>query len=270
MEGSFNIPQPAFNPLQEKELIYRSLYFNSNDRSFGSNDNPIFALDPPIQACEKIKVLAVNIPISFYAFDNYTLKLNELVGGVTTGLAAISLNGNYTNSQLTSAISSQLNIASASTGNSLTYNCSYDNILGKLSISATGGSFRVTSGSANNNLGYRSPSSSFATSQAADSVIQLTKQLVAIRSEELTQAISTNSRSYYNSDSSTPIAGIVPILNGAFQYQYYESPVSSEYLKANSSQIERIGFYVTDMDDNRVSLNGIPWSVKIGIFSDKQ
>lgn len=270
MEGSFNIPQPAFQPLQEKELVYRSLYFNSNDRNFGTNDYPVFSLDPPIQACEKIKVLAVNIPISFYAFDNYNLTLNESVGGVTTGLAQITLNGNYTNSQLISAVSTGLITASASTGNSLTYNCSYDNILGKLSITSTGGSFRVTSGSANNNLGYRSPSSSFATSQIGDSVVQLTKQLVAIRSEELTQAISTNSRSYYNSDSSTPIAGIVPILNGAFQYQYYESPVSSEYLKANSSQIERLGFYVTDMEDNRISLNGVPWSIKIGVFSDKQ
>jgi hypothetical protein len=100
--------------------------------------------------------------------------------------------------------------------------------------------------------------------------VQLSRQLLAVRSEELTQAISTNSRSYYNSDSSTPIAAVVPILNGAFQYQYYESPVASEYLKANSSQIDRIGFYLTDMDNNAVNLNDIPWSIKIGLYSDKQ
>lgn len=270
MEGNSNIPTPAFQPLQEKELVYRSLYFNSNSRAFGTNDNPIFSLDPPINSAEKIKVLAVNIPISYYAFDNFTLKLNENVAGVTTGVSQITLNGNYTNSQLTSAISSALITASASTGNSLTYNCVYDNVLGKLTIQSTGGSFRVTSGSANNNLGYRSLSSSFVTSQQGDSVVQLSRQLLAVRSEELSQAISTNSRSYYNSDSSTPIAGIVPILNGAYSYQYYESPVSAEYLKANSSQIERIGFYLTDMDNNAVNLNGVPWSVKLGIYSDKQ
>lgn len=270
MEGNSNVPIPAFQPLKERELTYRSLYFNSGSRNFGTNDAPIFALDPPINSAEKIKVLAVNVPISYYAFDNYTLKVNENVGGVTTATAQITLNGNYTNSQITSAIASGLTTASASTGNTLTYNCSYDNILGKISIQSTGGSFRVTSGSANNNLGFRSLSNSFVTSQQASSVVQLSRQLLAVRSEELTQAISTNSRSYYNSDSSTPIAGIIPILNGAYSYQYYESPVSSEYLKANSSQIERIGFYLTDMDNNRVSLNDIPWSIKIGLYSDKQ
>ena len=251
-------------PVKVKDSIYRSLYFNSTNRSFGTNDNPIFALDPPISSTEKIKVLAVNIPISYYAFDNYNLRVLEN----TSGSANIILNGNYTNSQLTNYISSALTTASASTGNSLTYNCAYDSVLGKLNITSTGGNFRITAGTANANLGFRAPSSVVATSQTSDSVIQLTKQYIVVQSDELQQSIATSSRSYYNSDSSQPVAVIVPIINGAYQYQYYESPVSSEYLKANSSLLERISFRLTDLDNNSISLNGVPWSVKIGIITE--
>ena len=258
-------PPPFFaNPVKAKDSIYRSLYFNSANRSFGTNDEPIFALDPSINSTEKIKVLAVNIPLSYYAFDNYNFTVLEN----TSGSAQITLNGNYTNSQLTSYITSALTTASASTGNSLNYNCAYDSVLGKLNITATGGNFVVTSGSANANLGFRAPSATPATIQTSDSVIQLTKQYIVVQSDELQQSVATSSRSYYNNDSSQPIAAVVPILNGAYQYQYYESPVSSEYLKANSAVLERISFRLTDLDGNRVSLNGVPWSIKIGVMTD--
>lgn len=260
-------PPPFFaNPVKAKDSIYRSLYFNSANRTFGTNDEPIFSLDPAINSTEKIKVLAVNIPLSYYAFDNLNLRVNENTAGSL--FSQITLNGNYTNSQLTSYISSALTTASASTGNTRTYNCAYDSILGKLTIQSSGGNFVVTSGTANANLGFRSPSATPAANQTSDSVIQLSKQYLVVQSDELQQSIATSSRSYYNNDSSQPIAAVVPVLNGAYQYQYYESPVSSEYLKANSAVLERISFRLTDLDGNRVSLNGVPWSIKIGVYTE--
>lgn len=252
-------------PTKSKDTIYKSLYFNSADRSFGTNNEPIFALNEPIKSTEKIKVLAANIPLSFYNFPSLNLAVNEN----TAGSAAITLNGNYTNSQLCSAIASGLTTASASTGNSLTYACDYSSILGKLTISATGGNFALSSsGTANNNLGFRAPSVVKASAQTSDSVVQLTKQYLVIQSDELSQSIATASRSYYNQDNNVPVAMVVPVLNGSFQYQYYESPVSSEYLKANTSVIERISFRIADLDNNPIDLNGVPWSIKIGVYTE--
>jgi len=253
-------------PVKPKDSIYRSIYFNSQNRDFGTNDEPVFILDPEISSAQKIKLLAVNIPISFYAFENLTFRANENTAG--TLFSQITLNGNYTNSQLTSAISSALTTASASTGNSYTYNCSYDSILGKITITSTGGSFCITSGSANNNLGFRSPNQVLVTSQVGDSVIQLTKQLIVIQSDELSQSVQTSSRSYYNGNPADPVVGVIPITNGTYQYQYYESPVSSEYLQANRASLERVSFRLTDLEGNKVSLNGVPWSIKLGVITE--
>lgn len=253
-------------PIKAKDSIYRSLYFNSANRAFGTNDEPVFALDPAINSTEKIKVLAVNIPLSYYTFDNYTLRLNENTAGSL--FSQININGNFSNSQLTSYISSALTTASASTGNTRTYNCVYDSILGKLTIQSSGGNFVVTSGTANSNLGFRSPSSTPAPNQTSDSVIQLSKQYIVVQSDELQQSIATSSRSYYNNEANQPIAAVVPIMNSQYQYQYYESPVSSEYLKSNTSVLERISFRLTDLDGNRISLNGLPWSIKVGIITE--
>lgn len=253
-------------PIKAKDSIYRSIFFNSANRDFGTNDEPVFVLDPNINAAQKIKLLSVNVPISFYTFNNSNLRVNENTAGSL--FSNVVLNGNYTNSQLTSFLSSQLTTASSSTGNSRTYNVAYDSILGKLAIQSTGGSFVVTSGSANVNLGYRSPSQTPSAVQTADSVLQLTKQLLVIQSDELSQSVQTSSRSYYNGSPSDPVVGVVPITNGVYQYQYYESPVSSEYLQANSANLERISFRITDLEGNLISLNGVPFSVKLGLYTD--
>ena len=252
-------------PVSANKFIYRSLYFNSESRAFGTNDAPGFTIDPPINTTEKLKVLAANIPISFYAFDNLTLNVQEATGSLNV---STTLNGNYTNSQLLTALGSQLTTASAATGNTLTYTATYDSITGKITITSTGNFTVLSTGTANKNLGFRNPSAVAGSSQVSDSVVQLTRQYLVIESDELSQTVATSSRSIYNSDSSRPIAAVVPITQGVYQYQYYESPEAAEYLSANTSQLERITFRLTDLDGNVVSLNGLPWSVKLGVFTE--
>lgn len=251
-----------------KPRIYRSLYFNSADRSFGSNDNPGFQLDPPLNSTHKLKLIAANIPISFYAFDGYTFTVTEQTG---TKNVSVVLTGNYTNSQMITALATGLTADSVTNGNSLTYTVTYNSILAKFTISATG-NFRVSdTGStrlANEGLGFRAPSSSFATSQTSDSVIRMTRQYLVIESDELSQTLATNARSIYNTNSSRPILGVVPITESPFTYQYYEAPESAEYLHSNDSFLERITFRINDLNGNPISFNGLPWSVKVGVFTD--
>ena len=248
-----------------KPKIYRSLYFNSEDRSYGTNDSPAFQLDPPLTSTHKLKLLAANIPISFYAFDNFTFNIVEATGSLPV---SITLNGNYTNSQMITALSTQLTTASAATGNSLTYTATYNSITAKFTISATGNFTVATTGTANKNLGFRAPSSTPAASQTSDSVIRMTKQYLVIESDELIQTLATNARSIYNTNSARPIVGVVPITNAPYEYVYYEAPESAEYLQSNDAFLERISFRINDLQGNPISFNGLPWSIKLGVFTD--
>ena len=262
---SYSTVQPAQGKKCNVNHIYRSLYFNSENRTFGSNDNPSFALDPPLLSSHKLKLLATNLPISFYAFPNLTFNLVEATGSLSV---SITLEGNYTNSQMLTALSTKLTTASAATGNSLTYTTTYDSILGKFTISATGNFTVASTGTANKNLGFRAPSATPASSQTSDSVIRMTRQLVVIESDELSQTLATNARSIYNTNSSRPIVGVIPITNGPFEYSYYEAPESAEYLQSNDQIIERISFRISDLDGNPISFNNLPWSIKLGVITD--
>jgi hypothetical protein len=262
---SYSLTQSAMGSKSCKPKIYRSLYFNSEDRSYGTNDAPAFQLDPPLTSTHKLKLLAANIPISFYAFENFTFNLVEATGSLPV---SIVLNGNYTNSQMLTALATQLTTASAATGNTLTYTATYNSILARFTISATGNFTVNSSGSANKNLGFRAPSATPASSQTSDSVIRMTKQYLVVESDELIQTLATNARSIYNTNSSRPIVGVIPITNGPYEYQYYEAPESAEYLQSNDAFLERISFRVNDLAGNPISFNGLPWSIKLGIFTD--
>lgn len=249
------------------EVIYRSLYFNSENRVGGTNNEPVFQIDPPLERTHKVKLLAANIPLSFYAFQNYTFTVQELAG---TSSFTITLNGNYSNSQLITALNSLL---TAGSPNGYVYTTTFDSILGKFTISSTG-SFRVTastsSTSANRNIGFLAPSTSYGLSQVADSVARISRQYVVIESDELSTTLSTDARSIYNSGSDRPIVGVIPITKSAFNYEYYENPESSDYLDANESQLSRISFRCLDFLGNLIDYNGVPWALKIGVFSDPQ
>lgn len=247
--------------------IYRSLYFNSENRIGGTNNEPVFQIDPPLERTHKVKLLAANIPLSFYAFQNYTFTVQELAGSSSF---TITLNGNYSNSQLISALNTLLTSGSP---NGYVYNVTFDSVLGKFTITSTG-SFRVTastsSTSANRNLGFLNPSTAYGLSQIADAVARISRQYVVIESDELSTTLSTNARSIYNSGSDRPIVGVIPITKSAFNYEYYENPESSDYLDANESQLSRISFRCLDFLGNLIDYNGIPWALKIGVFSDPE
>jgi hypothetical protein len=246
-------------------IIYRSLYFNSENRIGGNNNEPIFQIDPPLERTHKIKLLAANIPLSFYAFQNYTFTLQELAGGTSF---TITLNGNYSSSQLVTTLNSLLTSASP---NGYVYNTTFDSILGKFTITSTG-SFRVTASasrtSANPNLGFLTPSTTYSLSQVADSVARITRQYVVIESDELSTTLATDARSIYNSGSDRPIVGVIPITRSAFNYEYYENSESADYLDANEAQLSRISFRCLDFLGNLIDYNGVPWAIKVGVFSD--
>ena len=251
----------------EGDSIYRSLYFNSANRDFGTNNAPEFIIDPEINQTERLKLMSVNIPVSFYAFPNVNLRVNENSTGSL--YSNITLNGNYTNSQLTSYISSALTTASASTGSALTYNCAYDSITGKLTLTSTGGSFVITSGSANTNLGFSNVSSNvLSNSRTSDNVISLTKDAIVIESDELSRTIATSSRSIYNGDSNDPIIAVVPITSATWSYNYWEHPTGAQFLKSNNANLDRVSFRLKYLDGTNVDLNGVPWSVKIGVYTE--
>ena len=247
----------------EQHKVYRSVYLNSSDRTYGTNNNPIYQLDPEIEESYKLKLLSVNLPLSFYNFNNATLTVVESPGTPYT----ITLNGNYNIIQLVLAIQSTFNGLSVNKYIvSWNKNTNKITLLRDTNISSVG--FYVsTTGTANFQLGFQNPSQSFLTSQTSDSCVILQRQYVKIRSNELTSSVATNSRSYFNNISNSNVVSVIPIISGYGQYHYFELPSAIEYLSSNTENIEYLSFYIEDEDDNQLDLQGIPFQIKLGVVS---
>lgn len=242
---------------EEDKNIYRSVYLNSELRTSGTNDEPTFSLNPEIESINKLKVLAVNVPNSYYSFNNLTFIISIGAMPVTA-----TLNGNYTNSQLCATLSSQF----TSNSGGISVVVAYDEILGKLTITCPL-AFTILNGTANKQLGFI-PTTGSTTGDMGVNCLQLTKQFLVLSSNDLVEAVATNSRSYYNNASNSNTIMMIPILYGEGQYSYYENPAPIEYLSSNGKDLSQISFRITDLDGNAISFNGLPFSVKLGIVSN--
>ena len=187
--------------------------------------------------------------------------LNNNVSMISTlPTTSFTLNGNYNTTNLPSEIASQLNTNSTN-GN---YTTTYDIITNKLTIGADI-DFKLIDSNANKFLGFRQSMNTFDTSITSDSSIMLNKQYLVIRSDELTNSVEVASRSYFNDLSNTNILSVIPIINGANQFEYFELPSAVEYLTSNGKSLANLSFYVEDPDGNEIDFNGIPFQLKIGI-----
>lgn len=242
---------------------YRSVYFNSSQRTYGSNSNPTFYLDTQIESVDKIKILATWVPISYYYLKNDTLILTESAFPPVT----LTLNGNYNIQNLTSTIRTFLNTNSQI---AQTFIVAFDTVTSKLTINSTIDLFTLT-GTAATKLSLINQfggGTGFSTSKINRDTIDLSYQFVTVQSPELTQAIDVRSRSFYDNNSNTDTIIKIPITVGHFDYNYYANPVGLEYLTSNKSQLQYLSFKICDVNGNELDLNGVNWAIKIGIITN--
>lgn len=235
----------------------------SSFRVDGSNEEPVFYLDPIISRCSKIKLLSANIPNSYYNFFNHKLKIKEedIISGQHKQVS-IDLDGNFTIVELTNYIATQLTLNS-NFGN--IYTCSWSSQTGKLTISSNSTFHVEPSTTAQQELGFTQFPRNYVMSETGNQVVQLTKSCLVIRSPELSQLSSVVNRHYFENLSTTNIIAVIPITNGIWQFNQYEDTTFERYINANSSEIDKITLQLCDINGNIINLNGVPWCIEIGV-----
>src|SRR6476659_1249913 len=99
---------------------YHEFSFDSLDAvspansGYARTDWPMFMMNRPLSNIGAMKILEVQIPFSYYAFNstNNTFVLNEIGGG--SGLVTIPV-GNYTTTTLAAAMGAALTAAGSAT-----------------------------------------------------------------------------------------------------------------------------------------------------------
>ena len=248
-------------------MKYRTLTFCSLNRDTGDNETPTFILNPPIEKLSKIKVLECHIPNSFYNFDKEKIGIRE-ENPTPDGHKNfdIEITGNFTATELCSYLSAALTAKSATDGYGFTYTVTYG-YDGRFTFTAVGGDFHLRNDtSCGIQLGFHNFPQSSGPSETGDSVAQLQKIAILVKSKELSYLSSVESRGYYNQVSNNDVLAVVPITNNYYEISNYHND-TMELIDADERVfLKYISFELTDIYNNPIRLNSVPWIIKIGFL----
>lgn len=249
------------------ESKYRIITFVSSKRDFGGNETPTFIINPPIEKLTKLKVLECHIPNSFYNFTNDKIKIREENPSPPPSHKniEININGNFTATELCSYLSSALTAESAINGYSFVYTVSYG-YDGIITFTATGDFHLENATSCGPQLGFNNFPQASGPSESGDSVAQLQKLALLVKSNEFTNVASTNNRGYYNQTSNNNVLSVVPITNDFYKVSNYHND-TDDFISADEKVfLKQISFTLTDLNDVNILLNRVPWIIKIAFI----
>lgn len=136
-------------------LFYNEWHVDSFERTIGTVNEPIFIFQRDIHEVQGLKVIAAEIPFSYYVFNstNNTFILTEITPPGAGVPLTVTMNvGNYTSTTLAIELERALEAAGV-----LDYTVTFDSATLKYTISTTGGEdFSLTFGSSTD-LGITNP-----------------------------------------------------------------------------------------------------------------
>lgn len=118
---------------------HSSIIIQSKDRNFGNVENAYYARNLNLSGFDGFSVKAITFLNNIYPVNSYNNSLTTSYG-VGPEVLNITINpGNYTATQLASALQTALNTASAGLGYLTTYAVAFNAITSKITITATAG-----------------------------------------------------------------------------------------------------------------------------------
>lgn len=233
---------------------------NSRNRNIGSASasNFTYNLNSSVERVQKVSVLSVQIPFTYYVINSNrnTIYINVAGGDVHASIP----NGNYTSSTFASAIKTALDTLA---GNP--YTVTYSQVTMKLTISSAAAFSVLVAGAGNMaaNMGFTAATGA-GTSQVSDSVIDLSgSDYLVVKSTMLTKmamvpsrtalALTTNNILYTIPVNASP-AGI--IMDSPFELK----PIRYGYKQTFQNSID---FVLEDDQGNVMDLNGRNWSIHL-------
>ena len=238
----------------------------SNDRLIPSSDpgNCVLQMSSPISSGVYECVSAV-LPNSQYNVNSTSniILFSSSTGGSTVYSGAIN-SGNYTTSTISAGVTGAMYSADP-TGS---YACSYDNAVGKLTISSTGFTTRFRFASSTGNTSERVLGFIPSTDTSATGSYTLPNEVQLQPSGGLLINILEASSRISSSDGSEAGSLYFPLISTWGNYQVYSSGTYyPQYLKFNNDT-RILTIQIRDSNNRLVSMNGSSWEFLLQKVSD--
>lgn len=240
------------NNEQREDRVW--LYFDSNQRTAGTNENYTVTLTNPIPRVRRIRVTDVQIPFTFYTINanNNQLDFND---NTTTLQSAIIAPGNYTADELRLEMQTQMNLLFAG------FTITYDSKTLKYNWANAANFEMLVSGTLDPFVGIL-VDSGVTTDFTGQGAIDIGgSNYLFIKSNKLVRP-----KIYKPVDNivTDNILYKVPIATGPGTIISDKNVENGFALKYGANQIlDTIDFTLEDPDGNIVDLNGVNWSMTI-------
>ena len=237
------------------EVKYGEFLLSSHNRTYGTNNRPIFELDHPVLDMTSIKLSYATVPRTWYNVNstNNSITFEEdLGGGPVTVLIPVK---NYSSDTFPAAIKAAMEGGSV---NTYTYTVTFDETTLKITIStAAAFSYSVDNSFKLTGFSVLSPS---ATSHVGTDVINLQySNTLLLRGDFGSQT--GRAATVYNNNVYNNVITSIPVNEPTGSFIQYEEK-NTDYFRCQFTA-QTFEFYWTDDLDNIIDFNGVPWSIQI-------
>lgn len=263
------------NATQDPESAYDyvELIFDGEQTSIGLNgysrfDWPLYKLAYPLQNVKQFKVLEVSIPASYYSIQSWNNTFRVTIGATSYTVTIPA--GNYDNTTIAAALYTALTSAVANG-----WVVTFSNVTNKLTFTGTSAfSFTFLSATGDSDaaliIGFtpNTTVASVAGSITAPNVVNLSgPNWIYIYSTKLGSFISTYTAvgPLFDGNQNIVIAK-VPVSVNTSGTLVWQDPAPDHWFNVeNLYNLNELDVYLMSPEKQLLQLNGLPWSIKIGI-----
>lgn len=247
------------------------LFFNSANRSGGSNENFEYVLPTVIPKVKAIKLKRVVIPLTYYPINSNNNSIYWTDGNSVTHTTTIT-SQDYNATELATAIQTALN-SDKDAGDSNTYAVSYDAQTMKYTFNLSSGSSNYEFNTTNAQftmasvLGFNTDvDKTGSTLYTGDNVVSIGSDVLYLASKKLGCYIEGDE---FHMDATTNynIYACIPITDDISSVQVFND--DENIFKCNDNQkIQKFDFQLLDDTFKQVDLNGSNWIIEIHIYHE--
>lgn len=250
---------------------------NSRDRSSGEVEDFRMELSQHIKLRQGVRYLAraenIRFPISFFQIDTafYTFSWTETDGVTAHNLSINVPEGSYTITELITQLEVDMEVESASSGDTNTFTITYSSFDNLVNISfdttgASGTQITIDAGTLNSSLGYLGDGTE---------IILLTANLDATNASETRRRTYINILSkslpitnYFRKVGKQPILAHIPIVNERWDYEKVRNGWGY-MVQLNSDNINELQIHLEDEYGNKVDMRGSNFSFQLVIYRQR-
>lgn len=228
----------------------RYYILRSDQATYHNTDAGVYTFDLPAdysqsQAYNTLSMYQCVITNTFYQIANKTFIWTEDDGlGGTTQLTA-TLNGNYSISDMTSALKTAMD-AQSSAGNGYTYTVTHNSVLNKITIAVSANTFSIDAGTLNTYLGYANNSGQSISHTGTTTVNLLSHTTLALNLDVVRPNTYDTSAGRI-----TTITGLIPV-STSNTVTSFKPDVS---MRMDCGHFSQINVRLTDWQFNPIDLN---------------